>query len=106
MHKTKIVILDGYVENPGDLSWSAIEALGNVTLYDRCPNDDDEIIRRIGDAEILVANKTPISRRVIESTNLKLITILATGYTDSNFVAFFNHLIIINCFSDKTVKLL
>ena len=80
MHKTKIVILDGYVENPGDLSWSAIEALGDVTLYDRCPNDDDEIIRRIGDAEILVANKTPISRRVIESTNLKLITILATGY--------------------------
>lgn len=80
MHKPKIVILDGYVENPGDLSWAGIEALGDVTLYDRCPNDDDEIIRRIGDAEILVANKTPISRRVIESTNLKFISILATGY--------------------------
>lgn len=80
MHRPKIVILDGYVENPGDLSWAGIEALGEVTLYDRCPDNDDEIIRRIGDAEILVANKTPISRKVIESTNLKLITILATGY--------------------------
>jgi len=80
MDKAKIVILDGYVENPGDLSWDGIEALGEVTLYDRCPNDDDEIIRRIGDADILVANKTPISRKVIESTKLKFITILATGY--------------------------
>jgi len=80
MDKAKIVILDGYVENPGDLSWDGIEALGEVTLYDRGPNDDDEIIRRIGDADILVANKTPISRKVIESTKLKFITILATGY--------------------------
>lgn len=78
--KPKIIILDGFVENPGDLSWAGIEALGDVTIYDRCPNDDDEIIRRIGDAEILVANKTRISRRVIESTKLKFITVLATGY--------------------------
>lgn len=78
--KPKMVIIDGYVENPGDLSWAGIEALGELRVYDRCPDDDDEIIRRIGDAEILIANKTRISRKVIESTNLKYITVLATGY--------------------------
>ncbi len=80
MKKPKIVILDAYVENPGDLSWAEIETLGDVTIYDRCPDDEDEMIRRIGDADILVANKTKISRRVIESTNIKYITVLATGY--------------------------
>ena len=79
-HKPKIVVLDGYVENPGDLSWDEVKALGDVTIYDRCPNDEDEIIRRLADADILIANKAPISRRVIESTKLKYITILATGY--------------------------
>ena len=78
--RPKIVILDGYVENPGDLSWAGIEALGDVTLYERCPDNEDEIIRRIGDADILVANKTSVTRKVIESTNLKYITVLATGY--------------------------
>ena len=43
----KIVILDGYTENPGDLSWSGLEAFGELTVYDRTPlNDDDEIVRR------------------------------------------------------------
>lgn len=47
----KIVILDGYTENPGDLSWSGLEAFGELTVYDRTSlNDDDEIVRRIGDA--------------------------------------------------------
>ena len=78
--RPKIVILDGYVENPGDLSWAGIEALGDVTLYERCPDDEAEIISRIGDADILVANKTRITRNVIESTKLKYITVLATGY--------------------------
>ena len=78
--KPKMVIIDGYVENPGDLSWAGIEALGELRVYDRCPDDDDEIIRRIGDAEILIANKTRVSRKVIESTNIKYITVLATGY--------------------------
>lgn len=78
--KPKMVIIDGYVENPGDLSWAGIEALGELRVYDRCPDDDDEIIRRIGDAEILIANKTRVSRKVIEATNIKYITVLATGY--------------------------
>ena len=77
----KIVILDAYTENPGDLSWEKIETLGDVTIYERTPSDDDEIIRRLSGAEVAVTNKTPIGRYVIEkSTDLKFITVLATGY--------------------------
>ena len=54
--KPKMVIIDGYVENPGDLSWAGIEALGELRVYDRCPDDDDEIIRRIGDADLSFPN--------------------------------------------------
>ena len=55
----KIVILDGYTENPGDLSWSGFQALGELTVYDRTP--EDQIIERIGDAEIVITNKTPLT---------------------------------------------
>lgn len=55
----KIVILDGYTENPGDLSWDGLRAFGEVTVYDRTPYETAEIIRRIGDAEIVITNKTP-----------------------------------------------
>ena len=78
----KIVILDGYTENPGDLSWKGIEAFGELKVYDRTPLDDDaEIIKRIGDAEIAITNKTPINKKVIDACkNLKFISVLATGY--------------------------
>ena len=77
----KIVILDGYTENPGDLSWAGLEALGELTVYDRTPFDEDEILKRIGDADYLYTNKTPLSRNVIEKApNLKFIGVLATGY--------------------------
>lgn len=78
----KIVVLDGYTENPGDLSWDELGALGDLTVYDRTPADDEgEIIRRIGDAELVYTNKTPISRAVIETCpNMKFISVLATGY--------------------------
>ena len=78
----KIIVTDGYVENPGDLSWAPLEALGEVTYYDRIGlNDVDEVIRRVGDAEIAVINKAPVSRRVIDSCpNLKFIAVMATGY--------------------------
>ena len=59
----KIVVLDGYTENPGDLSWAPLEALGEVTVYDRTSYVEAPIIaERIGDAEIVVMNKTPISK--------------------------------------------
>lgn len=78
----KIVVLDGYTLNPGDLTWSALEALGECVIYDRTPLDDeDEIIKRIGAAEIILTNKTPITRRVLDAcVNLKYIGVLATGY--------------------------
>ena len=78
----KIVVLDGYTENPGDLSWAGLEVLGEVTVYDRTSYTESPLIaERIGDAEIVVMNKTPISRATIDACpNMKLIAVLATGY--------------------------
>ena len=78
----KIVVLDGYTENPGDLSWSGLEALGELTVYDRTPlNDDEEIIRRVGDAEAVYTNKTPLRKVAYERCpNIKFVGVLATGY--------------------------
>lgn len=76
----KIVILDGYTENPGDLSWEGFEAMGDLTVYDRT-TDHSQIAARIGDAEIILTNKTPVSREVIDACpRLKYIGLLATGY--------------------------
>ncbi|HHW67951.1 D-2-hydroxyacid dehydrogenase [Defluviitalea raffinosedens] len=75
----KIVILDGYTENPGDLSWEGFEKLGDLTVYDRTPSD--KIIERIGDAEVVYTNKTPITRETLDACpNIKFIGVLATGY--------------------------
>ena len=84
----KIVILDGYTENPGDLSWDELGKLGDLTVYDRTPVDDEaEIIRRIGDAEVVFTNKTPISRAVIDACpGMKFISMLATGYNVVDYV--------------------
>ena len=78
----KIVVLDGYTENPGDLSWEALEKYGELTVYDRTAYMDSPVIaERIGDAEIVISNKTPISRTTIDACpNIKLIAMLATGY--------------------------
>ncbi len=78
----KIVVLDGYTENPGDLSWGEFEKLGEVTVYDRSSlTDENEAIERIGDADIVYTNKTPVTKKVIDACpNLKMISVLATGY--------------------------
>ena len=78
----KIVVLDGYTENPGDLSWAGLEALGDVTLYDRTSYTESPLIaQRIGDAEVVVLNKTPLSRATLDQCpGVKLIAVLATGY--------------------------
>ena len=87
----KIVVLDGYTENPGDLSWGPLEKLGEVVVYDRTSTVDAPIIiERIGDADVAVVNKTPISRNTIDACpNLKAIAVLATGYNvvDSKYAA-------------------
>ena len=75
----KIVVLDGYTLNPGDLTWEGLENLGELTVYDRTP--EDEILERMKGAEIVFTNKTPISKNTIESCpDLRYIGVLATGY--------------------------
>jgi Lactate dehydrogenase and related dehydrogenases len=75
----KIVILDGYTENPGDLSWDGFKALGDLTVYDRTPAD--KIIERIGTAEAVIVNKTPISAETMAACpNIRFVGVLATGY--------------------------
>ncbi len=78
----KIVVLDGFTENPGDLTWDGLAALGELTVYDRTAYQEDPLItERIGDAEIIVINKTPISRETMDRCpNIRLIAVLATGY--------------------------
>ncbi|AUJ86185.1 D-2-hydroxyacid dehydrogenase [Enterococcus sp. PF-2] len=78
----KIVVLDGYALNPGDLAWQGFEELGEVTVYDRTSyTDKQEIIDRIGDAEAILTNKTPITADVLKACpQLTYIGVLATGY--------------------------
>lgn len=78
----KIVVLDGYTENPGDLTWAPIKKYGEVTVYDRTSYTDSPLIaERLGDAEVAVINKTPITKATIDACpNLKCIAVLATGY--------------------------
>lgn len=77
MHK--IVVLDGFVLNPGDLSWEPLKSLGSVTVYDRTPAD--RIVERIGDADIILTNKTPITRQtLLDCPDIRYVGALATGY--------------------------
>ena len=77
----KIVVLDGYTENPGDLSWQGFEKLGTLKVYDRTPHVKDEIVKRIGDAEAVITNKVPITAEILAACpSIKYIGVLATGY--------------------------
>ena len=75
----KLVVLDGYTENPGDLSWAELAALGELTVYDRTAQED--AAARIGDAEVVFINKVRLTDEIFAACpNLKLVSILATGY--------------------------
>lgn len=75
----KIVVLDGYTLNPGDISWEGMEAFGEVTVYDRTKAED--VVERIGDAEVVYTNKTPITKETMDACpGMKFIGVLATGY--------------------------
>ena len=77
----KIVVLDGYTENPGDLDWDGLKALGDLTVYDRIPYAAKSVISHIGDAKAVYVNKVPVTREVMDACpNLKFIGVLATGY--------------------------
>ena len=76
---TQIVVLDGFTENPGDLSWAGLEALGQLRVYPR--TKPEEIIPRIGQADIVYTNKTPITREtLLACPSIRMVSVLATGY--------------------------
>ena len=80
-NELKIAVLGGYEENPGDLSWNPIAELGDLTIYDRVPDREAEIIERAKDADILLINKAHITKAVIDACpNIKYMSVLATGY--------------------------
>ncbi|HOR80988.1 MAG TPA: D-2-hydroxyacid dehydrogenase [Sphaerochaeta sp.] len=75
----KIVVLDGYALNPGDLDWTPLQAYGELTVYDR--TEPKDVVKRIGDAEIIFTNKTILTgETIIQAPKLKYIGVLATGY--------------------------
>ena len=79
----KIVVLDGYTLNPGDISWDGLKVLGDVTIHDRTPAD--KVVERAAGAEIVFTNKTPINEEAISQLgSLKFIGVLATGYNIVN----------------------
>ena len=80
-NKTKIVVLDGYTLNPGDLSWEKMAQLGALTVYDRTEKTIEAILRAIGDAPVVITNKTPITADMIHNLpEIRYIGVLATGY--------------------------
>ena len=77
----RIVVLDGYTLNPGDLDWSQLEALGDVVVHDRTDPDEAAIVERAAGAQIVLTNKTPLAASTIRRlTALRYIGVLATGY--------------------------
>ena len=75
----KIVILDGFTANPGDLSWKGLEELGMLTVYDR--TRPEETVARAAEADIVLTNKVIINREMMaQLPQLKYIGVLATGY--------------------------
>ena len=76
----KIVCLDGSALNPGDLSWEPLEQIGEFTVYPRT-EDEDQAAARIGDAEVLLVNKFPVTESLLERCpSVKCVCVLATGY--------------------------
>ncbi|MFN7119547.1 MAG: D-2-hydroxyacid dehydrogenase [Saprospiraceae bacterium] len=80
-HRPKIVVLDGYTLNPGDLSWNKLKALGDAEIYDY--SSPDEVLMRAREAEIILVNKTIINADIItQLPQLRCICVTATGYNN------------------------
>lgn len=90
----RIVVLDGYTLCPGDLTWDSLRALGDVTVYDRTP--PEEVIPRIGDAQIVLTNKVVISRAVLEACPaVRYVGVLATGFNVVDLAAADEHGVVV-----------
>lgn len=86
----KIVVLDGYVANSGDLSWEELEKLGELVVYDRTPAD--KVVERAAGATAIFTNKVHISKEIIEQLpGLRFIGVLATGYNNVDLIAARRH---------------
>ena len=84
----KIVILDGFTENPGDLSWDGFRNLGELTVYDRTPDDFDTVVKRIGNNQAVIVNKVKITKEILDACpNIEYIGVLATGFNIVDTVA-------------------
>jgi glycerate dehydrogenase len=91
---TRIVVLDGYALNPGDLDWSEFESLGNVTVYDRTPAE--QTVERAAEADVVLTNKMAFDRATIESLpKLKYVGVLATGFNIVDLEAAREHGIVV-----------
>lgn len=92
-----IVVLEGHTTNPGDLSWEPLKDLGEAAIYDRTSlTDTKEAINRIGDAEIVLTNKTPITEEImIACPSIQYIGVLATGFNVVDLEAASNHNIVV-----------
>lgn len=101
----KIVVLDGYTLCPGDLSFDSLKQLGDVVVYDR--TDKEDVAKRIGDAQIVLTNKTVISREIMEKCSaMRYIGVLATGYNVVDVTAASEHGIVVTnvpAYSTKAV---
>lgn len=89
----KIVVLDGYALNPGDLTWDGFKEFGEVTVYDRTPYTDKQtVIDRIGEAEVVLTNKVPIDEEILSQTpQVNYIGVTATGYNIIDLAAAKKH---------------
>ncbi|MEZ4990624.1 MAG: D-2-hydroxyacid dehydrogenase [Saprospiraceae bacterium] len=86
MSRPRIVVLDGYTLNPGDLSWDKLRSLGNTTIYDR--SRPEEVVDRAKDAQIVIANKQKLSRETLAALpHLRCISVTATGYNNVDIEA-------------------
>lgn len=94
LRKMKIVILDGFALNPGDLSWNSLKRLGKVTIYDRTPTE--LVLERIGDAEIVLTNKVVFDADLISQLNqVKYIGVMASGFNIIDLEAASEHNIVV-----------
>ena len=82
----KIVVLDGYTMNPGDMPWEPLERLGELTVYDRTPAE--QVISRIGDAEVILVNKVQLTKEIFDQCpSIKYVGVMATGYNNVDAAA-------------------
>ena len=92
----KLVMLDGYTKNHGELSWERFESFGEFVNYERTPPEHDVIVQRIGNADAVFTNKVPITNAVLDACpNVRYVGVVATGYDVVDLAAAKNHNVVV-----------